>query len=113
MPRRNSKTLSSSKKSSRKYELQPRTSMGGSFTDTIKQGFGFGVGSAVAHNAIGSLFNNGRRENEQYSQEAPQKIPNPCKEDYFLVKQCFANLTFNNMYQCDEELKRLQLCMET
>ena len=113
MPRRNSKTLSSSKKSLNKYELRPRTSMGGAFSESIKQGFGFGAGSAVAHNAIGSLFNNGRRENEQYSQEEPQKIANPCKEEYLTVKQCFMNSTFNKMYQCDEELARLQVCMES
>lgn len=111
MPRRNSKTLSSSKKSSNKYELRPRTSMGGALSESIKQGFGFGTGSALAHNAIGSLFNNDRSEKSAVKE--PQKIANPCKEEYVTVKQCFMNSTFNKMYQCDEELARLQVCMES
>jgi hypothetical protein len=48
-----------------------------SVTDSIKQGFSFGIGSAIAHNMVNRVF------------EAPQPITKPAPDKmYELYNQC-------------------------
>jgi hypothetical protein len=55
----------------------PLQSQAPSVTDSIKQGFSFGIGSAIAHNMVNRVF------------EAPQPITKPAPDKmYELYNQC-------------------------
>ncbi len=72
---------------------------GPSVTDSIKQGFSFGIGSAIAHNMVNRVFG---------KPEAPQPITKPAPDKmYELYNQCMEKNDKN--VNCSDILKPLHI----
>lgn len=70
-----------------------------SVTDSIKQGFSFGIGSAIAHNMVNRVFS---------KPEAPQPITKPASDKmYELYNQCMEKNDKN--VNCSDILKPLHI----
>jgi hypothetical protein len=125
MPRNNSRSNSPTFNSHKSFPIyKPPTSLpvhkpltplplykAPTLVDTIKQGFGFGLGSAVAHRAVDS-FMGSRTVDSLNSPKESQKIYTPCIEKKCdIIEKEFEKCNIN--LNCSDELvKEYNNCLK-
>ena len=77
------------------------------FGQTMKQGFGFGAGSAIAHNMIGALLT------PSISAPAPsdKKVTPPCEKELLAYQVCLKTMSSDDF--CGHQQTSFTQCLQT
>lgn len=76
-----------------------------SLGQSIKQGFGFGAGSAIAHNMIGALMT------PSISAPSDKKVTPPCEKELLAFQICLKTMSSDDF--CGNQQTAFTQCLQT